>query len=265
MRYFLELAYNGTHYNGYQEQPGQPTVQRAVEGALDLVLQQPTKIVGCGRTDAGVHALQYYAHFDVETTPPDNALYRLNRVLPKDIVAYRLLAVAPDAHARFDATSRSYRYVIDAVRNPFRQDTAYHCHYAKSLDLELLQAAAVLLLDYEDFTTFCKTKTDTKTKLCDLYESHWTFEAEAQQLIYHVRANRFLRGMIRLIVGMCLNVAKGNLSLDTVREALDTQTTLKRALSAPPQGLFLLDIRYNYITPTRPTMLSTPEDQVQRP
>lgn len=249
MRYFLEFAYNGTQYSGYQEQPGQSTVQYAVEHALQIVLQQPTKIVGCGRTDTGVHALQYYAHFDAVHPLPSNFLYRLNRLFPKDIVAYRVLEVAPDAHARFDATSRSYRYIIDAVRNPFRQDTAYYCHYVKELDLERLQAAARLLLDYEDFTTFCKTKTDTTTKLCDLYESYWTVEEASQQLIYHVRANRFLRGMIRLIVGMCLNVGKGNVSLNTVRHALDTQTTLQRAQSAPAEGLFLLDIRYDYIEP----------------
>ena len=243
MRYFLEFAYDGRHYNGYQEQPNQPTVQQAVERVLELLFQVPIKIVGCGRTDTGVHALQYYAHFDAAPPLPPNFMARVNRLLPADIAVYQILEVAPDAHARFDATSRSYRYVIDAVRNPFRPHQAYYCHYVKDLDLEQLQAAAQLLLDYEDFTTFCKSRADTKTKLCDLYESYWTIDKANQQLIYHVRANRFLRGMIRLIVGMCLNVAKGNIDLETVRHALDHQQTLKRAQSAPPEGLFLLDIR----------------------
>lgn len=247
MRYFLEFAYNGAHYNGYQEQPQQSTVQQTIERVFEMILQVPTKIVGCGRTDAGVHALQYYAHFDVAQPLPTNFVYRLNRLFPADLVAYRVLEVAPDAHARFDATSRSYRYVIDTVRNPFRQNTAYYCHYARDLDLEKLQEAAQLLLNYKDFTTFCKSRTDTKTKLCDMYESYWTVEEATQQLVYHVRANRFLRGMIRLIVGMCLNVAKGNIPLETVRHALDKQQTLQRAQSAPPEGLFLLDIRYDYI------------------
>lgn len=247
MRYFLEFAYNGTRYSGYQEQPQQPTIQEAVERGLQMILQAPIRIVGCGRTDAGVHALQYYAHFDATQPLPPNFTYRLNRLLPADIVVYRVLEVATDAHARFDATSRSYRYVIDAVQNPFRQDLAYYCHSAKDLDWDGLQAAAQLLLHYEDFTTFCKSRTDTKTKLCTLHESYWTMDEATQQLIYHVRANRFLRGMIRLIVGMCLNVGQGKLALDTVRRALDEQQTLQRAQSAPPQGLFLLDVRYDYI------------------
>lgn len=251
MRYFLELAYRGTHYSGYQEQPGQLTVQQAIEQALQLILQTPTKIVGCGRTDAGVHALQYYAHFEAESPLPKNFLYRLGRLLPKDIVVYRVLEVAPEAHARFDATSRSYQYVIDTVRNPFRTDSAYYCHFAKSLDIERLQAAAKLLLEYEDFTTFCKTKTDTKTKLCALYESYWEINPIEEQLIYHVRANRFLRGMIRLIVGMCLNVGKGKVPLAMVKDALEHQQLLQHSLSAPATGLFLKDIRYDYIMPRK--------------
>lgn len=249
MRYFLELAYNGTRYSGYQEQPHRITVQGALEDALQLLLQQPTKVVGCGRTDAGVHALQYYVHFDTNNPLHPNFLYRLNRVLSSDILCYRVVEVAPDAHARFDATSRSYRYVVDAYQNPFRQETAYYCHYVHQLDIDKMQQAAQLLLQYKDFTTFCKSQTDTKTKLCDLYESYWEIDAQEQQLIYHVRANRFLRGMIRLIVGMCLNVGKGNLELSVVKEALDQKETLKRALSAPATGLFLTDIHYDFIEP----------------
>ncbi|MFK7798127.1 MAG: tRNA pseudouridine(38-40) synthase TruA [Aureispira sp.] len=249
MRYFLELAYNGTRYSGYQEQPHQVTIQGALEDALQLLLQIPTKVVGCGRTDAGVHALQYFVHFDVEKVLSSNFLYRLNRVIGNDILCYRIVAVAADAHARFDAVSRSYRYVIDLYQNPFRQETAHYCHYGNQLDIEAMQQAAQVLLQYKDFTTFCKSKTQTKTNLCTMYESYWETNQQEQQLIYHVRANRFLRGMIRLIVGMCLNVGRGKTSLAQVQEALEQKKTLQQALSAPAQGLFLTDIRYEYITP----------------
>jgi len=247
MRYFLEFAYNGTRYNGYQEQPNGTTVQGVIEDALATLLRVPTKIVGCGRTDAGVHALQYFAHFDTEATIPKHFVYRLNSILGKDIVVYRVLLVADDAHARFDATSRSYQYVINFVRNPFEQETAFYCRYGKDLDLEKMQTAAQLLLEYTDFTTFCKSKTDTKTKLCTLRRSEWHYDASKQQLVYYVTANRFLRGMIRLIVGMCLNVGKGAVALEIVQQALDEQKTLAKALSAPAEGLFLMDICYDYI------------------
>jgi tRNA pseudouridine38-40 synthase len=176
--------------------------------------------------------------------------------LSSDISCYRILPVADDAHARFDATSRSYRYVVDAFQNPFRQETAYYCHFARQLDVSKMQAAAQLLLQYKDFTTFCKSQTDTKTKLCDVYESYWEVNEAEQQLIYQVRANRFLRGMIRLIVGMCLNVGKGNIDLAVVRAALEEQQTLKRALSAPASGLFLTDIRYDFIPPRQFDLLN---------
>lgn len=248
MRYFLEFAYNGTRYCGYQEQPNGDSVQAAVEKALGTLLRVPTKIVGCGRTDAGVHALQYYAHFDAEAIPSaEDFIYKLNSIIGQEIVFYRLLAVHDTAHARFDATSRSYQYVIDLVRNPFEQETAYYCRYGDRLDIDKMQAAAQLLLNYKDFTTFCKSKTDTKTKLCDLRRSDWEWDEKEQRLIYRVTANRFLRGMIRLIVGMCLNVGKGKVSLEEVKMALEQQKMLPNALSAPAQGLFLMDIVYDYM------------------
>jgi tRNA pseudouridine38-40 synthase len=247
MRYFLELAYNGTRFCGYQEQPNGITIQAEIERALGVLLRVPTKIVGCGRTDSGVHALHYIAHFDATQVLGKDFVYHLNSLLGKDIVCYQLTEVAEDAHARFDATSRSYQYVIDLVQNPFRQETAYYCRYGKQLDIDKMQAAAKLLLNYNDFTTFCKSRTDNKTNLCDLRQSEWIFNEKEQQLVYHVTSNRFLRGMIRLIVGMCLNVGKGNISLDLVKVAMDEQKTLKTALSAPAEGLFLMDIKYDYI------------------
>lgn len=248
MRYFIELAYNGTRFCGYQEQPGNvATIQTAIEKALTILLKTPTKIVGCGRTDSGVHALQYFAHFDSDQVLKDEFVYGLNSLTGNDIVCYRVFQVADDAHARFDATSRSYQYVIDLQQNPFRQETAYFCRFGRRLEVQKMQEAAQLLLQYHDFTTFCKSRTDTKTNICDLRRSEWLFKEKEQQLVYHVTANRFLRGMIRLIVGMCLNVGKGNMPLEEVQLALDEQRTLKNALSAPAQGLFLMDIKYDFI------------------
>lgn len=247
MRYFIELAYNGTRFSGYQEQPGELTIQSTIENALGILLRVPTKIVGCGRTDSGVHALQYFAHFETDQVLTDDFTYRLNSLTGNDIVCYRVFLVKDEAHARFDAVSRSYQYVIDLVQNPFRQETAYYCRYGNRLDVEKMQLAAELLLSYNDFTTFCKSKTDTKTNLCDLRHSEWTFYEKEQQLVYRVTANRFLRGMIRLIVGMCINVGKGNMDLEAVKLALDRTETLKNALSAPAQGLFLMDIKYDYV------------------
>jgi tRNA pseudouridine38-40 synthase len=247
MRYFLELAYNGTRFCGYQEQPNQITVQSQIERGLGILLRVPTKIVGCGRTDSGVHALQYFAHFDAAKLLTKDFIYHLNSLLGKDIVCYQLIEVAEDVHARFDATSRSYQYVVDLIQNPFRQETAYYCRFGNQLDVDKMQAAANLLLDYEDFTTFCKSRTDNKTNLCDLRQSEWVFKEEEQQLVYQVTSNRFLRGMIRLIVGMCLNVGKGNMTLDDAKVAMDEQKTLKNALSAPAEGLFLMNIKYDFI------------------
>jgi tRNA pseudouridine38-40 synthase len=247
MRYFLELAYNGTRYCGYQEQPNGVTVQAVIQQALQVLLRVPTKIVGCGRTDSGVHALQYYVHFDTNQELSNNFVHKLNSVIGKDIVFYQIIKVDKEAHTRFDARSRSYQYVIDLRQNPFQQETAYYCRYAKDIDFEKMQAAAQLLLEYEDFTTFCKSRTETKTKLCDLRHSEWTLDESKQQLIYNVTSNRFLRGMIRLIVGMCLNVGKGKSSIEEVKTALENKKILVHALSAPAHGLYLMDIKYDFI------------------
>ena len=246
MRYFLELAYSGTRFNGFQEQVKGVTIQSSIETALATLLRHPTKIVGCGRTDAGVHALQYYAHFDTEQIISEDFIYKINSITGYDIVFSKLIPVHAAAHARFDATSRSYEYVIDFVRSPFRQETAFYCPYSNRLDLNKMQATAQLLLQYEDFTTFCKSHTDSKTKICKLTRSEWFFNPDTQQFVYQVTADRFLRGMIRLIVGMCLNVGKGKTNLEEVKTALENKTILTSAFSVPAQGLFLKDVRYGF-------------------
>lgn len=247
MRYFLEFAYNGTRFHGYQEQPNAYTIQAAVEKAISTLLRRPTKIVGCGRTDTGVHAIQYFAHFDSDQSLDGNLVYKLNAIIEKDIVFYNIHLVEPDAHARFDATSRSYKYYLDLQYNPFRQETAYFCNYSNKLDIDMMQQMATMLLHYNDFNTFCKTKSSAKTTLCNLQKSEWVYEASEKRLVYHVTANRFLRGMIRLIVGMSLQVGKGKVKLTTVEQALQAKAPLKEALSAPAKGLFLMDIKYPYL------------------
>ena len=247
MRYFLEFAYNGTRFWGYQAQKNGSTVQQTVEKALSKLLRCATPIMGCGRTDSGVHALQYFAHFDSATLLDQQFIYRLNNVIGPDITFQNLYPVHPTAHARFDAISRSYSYHIDFNRNPFRQETSYFCSYAARLDIQKMQTAAKLLLDYQDFKSFCKSKTDVKTTLCELRASSWHFDEKEATLTYQVTANRFLRGMIRLIVGMSLNVGKNKLSLDELTEALEKRQILPHALSAPAKGLFLRDILYEYL------------------
>lgn len=247
MRYFLEFAYNNTRFSGYQEQPNAYTIQAAVEKALSILLRTPTKIVGCGRTDTGVHAKQYFAHFDSSQSLGGNLVYQLNAIIEKDIVFYNIHLVAPDAHARFDASSRSYKYYLDLQYNPFRQETAYFCAYSNKLNITIMREMAAMLPLYQDFNTFCKTNSSAKTTLCDLRKSEWIYSPSEKQLVYHVTANRFLRGMIRLIVGMSLQVGKGKVKLATVEEALQKKIPLKEALSAPARGLFLMDIKYPYL------------------
>lgn len=244
-RYFLEFAYNGTRFHGYQIQPNGLSIQETIQKALSVLLKTETEITGCGRTDSGVHALQYYAHFDFEGALPSNLIYSLNGILKKDIVFYNCIPVHDTAHARFDASSRSYVYHIDLRPNPFRQETSYYCPFASDMDMGLMQEAATLLLNYKEFDTFCLTDNDAKTKICRLTKSEWIFNQ--WQWEFHIKSDRFLRGMIRLIVGMCLNVGKGKVSLEEVRQALDQKTALKQAWSAPASGLLLTDIIYPYI------------------
>lgn len=247
MRYFAELAYNGTRYCGWQRQPGQPSVQETLENAFGTILGMPVEVTGCGRTDTGVHARQYFLHFDFEGSFPREFLRRINRFLPPDIAIFRIFEVASGAHARFDASSRSYEYHLTTRKDPFAQHTAYFFPFADRLDPDRLREAAALLLDYEAFLPFCKTHTDVKTMRCDLRRSEWLFYPEKERLVYHITADRFLRGMVRLIVGMCLNVGAGKLHPSEVRTALDRQLRLPRSLSVPPQGLFLTDIRYPFL------------------
>lgn len=245
MRFFTTLAYRGTDYVGWQNQPNQVSVQSTLEDAFSTILNQEIAITGCGRTDTGVHAKHYVAHLDIQGALPENHLFRINKYLPKDIAIFDLYPVHATAHARFDAFSRGYEYHLTPQKDPFSTDLAFYHNLAKRIDLVALQEAASLLLDYQEFYPFCKSNTDVKTMICEMEESRW--EQQGTHLVYHVRANRFLRGMVRLIVGMCLNVGLGKLSLETVREAMEKQERMQQSWSVPPQGLYLKDIRYPYI------------------
>lgn len=247
MRYFAELAYNGARYAGWQSQPGQTTVQGTIESSLSTILNTPVAVVGCGRTDAGVHAKQFYLHFDYEGAFPPGFGRRINKFLPPDISIYRFIEVKPDAHARFDATHRAYEYHIDFRKNPFGQGMRYFFPFASDLDTQQLQRAASLLMAYQEFYPFCKSKTDVKTMRCSLRRAEWVIDKAGHRMVFHVAADRFLRGMVRLIAGMCLNVALGKLELEAVRQAMEHQTRLDKSLSVPPDGLYLTDIRYPYL------------------
>ncbi|MFK8056817.1 MAG: tRNA pseudouridine(38-40) synthase TruA [Saprospiraceae bacterium] len=260
MRYFLRLAYNGHAYHGWQRQPSSTTVQQTIEETVSLILGERIELVGCGRTDAGVHASAYAAHVDTSAKLPVQFVRRLNRMLPKDIVVMSWEDIGPTppagehgVHARFSATHRAYRYDITRLKDPFRQNTTWHYPLFDELDIDAMNAASALLMEYSEFAPFCKSNSDAKTMRCDLRRSEWvacpelvegkagTQEAE---LHYHIAADRFLRGMVRLIVGACIRVGSGQLSVEDLKHCMETQTRLPRPLSVPPDGLFLTEVHY---------------------
>lgn len=246
LRYFAEIAYKGSAFNGWQKQPHSLSIQETIEQKMSLLLGEPLEITGCGRTDTGVHASQYFFHFDWSGNFPKDFLRRLNQLLPPDIAVFRIFEVPAEAHARYDATHRAYTYYISLRKDPFGKDTRYFFPYYHRLNMDLLQEAAALLLQYQDFYPFCKSHTDVKTKRCDLRRAEWVLDETHHLLVFHIAADRFLRGMVRLIVGMCLSVAIGQMSIEEVREALEQQTRLRKSLSVPPDGLFLTEVLYLY-------------------
>ena len=243
-RYFIHLAYNGARYCGWQIQPQSPSVQGELERCLSLKLGQPVSVTGCGRTDTGVHARCYYAHFDLETPLEDceELTLRLNAFLPPDIVVFRIFEVPAELHARFDAISRTYHYQIVRGKDPFHQDDAYA--YYGPLDVELMQQAADLLRDYTDFTSFSKLHTQVKTNNCKIMEACW-LERDGL-LVFHIKADRFLRNMVRAIVGTLLEVGKGRMTLDGIRDVIEQKDRCSAGESVPAQGLFLEVVDYDF-------------------
>ena len=241
-RYFIYLAYNGKNYCGWQIQPNGRTVQQTLEEALSTVLRNPVQIVGAGRTDAGVHARLMVAHFDQEAPIADLKAFaeKLNRMLPKDISIYKLCPVRSDAHARFDATARTYKYYITLQKDPFLYDLV--CKMPGTPDFEAMNQACSVLFDYTDFTSFSKLHTDVKTNNCRIYQAEWKKEGEAW--VFTVQADRFLRNMVRAIVGTLVEVGRGKLTADGLRRVIEAKNRCSAGTSMPGHALYLVDIAY---------------------
>ena len=238
-RYFIEVSYKGTHYSGFQIQQNANSIQAEIERALIIFYKETFKLTGSSRTDAGVHAKQNFFHFDSESELEDG-VYHLNAILPPDIVVKKLFAVKPGSHSRFDAVSREYAYYIYQQKNPFLEDRAYFFPYA--INTELLQQAAKELMQHHDFATFSKRNTQAKTSQCTILNSEW--KPEGDMLTYHVTSNRFLRGMVRGMVGTMLQVGKGKISVEQFIDIIISKDCTKADFSVPPQGLFLQKVNF---------------------
>lgn len=243
MRYFIYLSYNGENYCGWQIQPNGVSVQETIEKALSTLLRVPVSIVGAGRTDAGVHARMMTAHFDSEQEITDLLLLanKLNSLLPKDIAIQKVIEVKPDAHARFDAASRLYRYYITTEKDPFLHHLKYKIY--GNPDIEAMNACAKVLFDYEDFTSFSKLHTDVKTNNCTIMLARW--EQAGNDYIFTIKANRFLRNMVRSIVGTLLEAGRGKITTDDFRRIIEAKDRCEAGTSVPGHALFLEEIEYN--------------------
>ena len=241
MRYFLELSYHGGNYHGWQKQPNAMSVQEVLEKALTTILRVPTPITGAGRTDAGVHAEQMYAHFDADAfESTDDFTHQLNRLLPWDIAIQKIHPVTADAHARYDALERTYVYEIMQRKDVFSHGLRYF--YKPALSISSMNDAAEILMDYEDFECFSKVNTDVKTFLCEIAHAKW--EETSFGYCFTISANRFLRNMVRAIVGTLIEVGQGKRSVHDVRKLIESKDRSQAGFSAPAHGLYLADIEY---------------------
>lgn len=242
-RYFIYLAYDGTNYHGWQIQPNGISVQECLMKALATFLRREIEVIGAGRTDAGVHATLMVAHFDFEGGALDVELVadKLNRLLPPDISVYQVRRVKSDAHARFDATARTYKYYITTSKNPFNRQ--YRCRIHGNLDFKRMNEAAQELFDYSDFTSFSKLHTDVRTNICRITMAEWTQVDEATW-VFTIRADRFLRNMVRAIVGTLLEVGRGKMTVQDFKQVIELQDRGKAGTSAPGQALFLVNVEY---------------------
>ena len=242
MRYFMNFSYDGTAYHGWQIQPHCITVQEQLQKALSTILRSDVEIVGAGRTDTGVHARKMVAHFDFDGLGDEGQLvYKLNRLLPRDIAVRSIEPVAEDMHARFSAKSRTYHYYVHTDKDPFLR--AYSWQVYGNPDFELMNRAASVLMEYRDFTSFSKVNTDTKTNDCTITEAHWDQMGEGQWR-FIVTANRFLRNMVRAIVGTLMEVGRHRMSIDEMRGVIEARDRQCAGDSVPGNALFLVDVRY---------------------
>jgi len=243
-RYFIRLSYNGKAYHGWQIQPNALSVQEVLNDCISKLLKQQIQVVGCGRTDTGVHARDFYAHFDLEGLIEDEEAFthKLNAFLPSDIAIRETFSVRKDLHARFDAQSRTYRYYITNRKNPFRIYDSWFVY--GELDVEQMNKAAELLYKYEDFACFSKSNTDVKTTICDIKKALWYKEEDV--LVFEITADRFLRNMVRAIVGTMVDVGKGKMSSAVFEEIIKSKDRKKAGYSVPAHGLFLENIVYDF-------------------
>lgn len=242
MRYFIHFSYDGTNYHGWQIQPNGITVQGELQHALSVLLRADTPVTGAGRTDTGVHARNMVAHFDTEATIDGGQLvYKLNRLLPRDIAVSRIVEVADDMHARFSATRRTYRYYVCTKKDPFSRNYYWHTHF--NLDFELMNTAADVLKEYDDFGAFCKSHSDVKTTLCTIYEAQWHRQADGSWY-FEITANRFLRNMVRAVVGTLVEVGRHRMSLEEFRRVIEGKKRTDAGESMPGHALFLESVEY---------------------
>ena len=243
MRYFITLSYDGTRYHGWQVQPNGISVQGELQRGLSLLLRQEVAVTGAGRTDTGVHARMMVAHFDFDGDELDvrQLAYKLNKLLPADIAIHDVRLVAPDMHARFSALSRTYYYYIHTEKSPFLRHYSCELHYP--LDFQAMNQAGAIMMEYEDFGAFCKSHADVKTTLCHVTHAQW-HQTSPSTWYFEITANRFLRNMVRAVVGTMIEVGRGRLSLDDFRKVIEGKRRSDAGESMPAHALFLVDIKY---------------------
>jgi tRNA pseudouridine38-40 synthase len=242
-RYFVELAYNGSNYHGWQVQPNAVTVQEILEKALSTYFRSNIETVGCGRTDTGVHASQFFAHFDLHGLLTLKDLNSINSLLPFDVALKRFIPVHEDAHARFDATLRSYEYHIHYQKNPFK--VGFSSLIKDQLNLDDMNQAAMYLFNYTDFSCFSKSNTQVFTNNCKIYRAKWIENQNG--LVFHIAADRFLRNMVRAIVGTMLEIGKGKMKAEAMPGVIESKSRSKAGISVPACGLYLTEVQYPYL------------------
>jgi len=242
-RYFLFLSYKGTNFHGWQIQPEAVTVQKILDNALRLILNEPISTIGAGRTDTGVHALVFCAHFDStrnNLASDEKFIFKLNRLLPPDIAVKSLKKVHPDANARYSAVSRTYEYFVNKIKDPFSDESSWFIH--GNIDISGMNGACKLLMNHSDFTSFSRLHSDNKTNICKIMSAEWT--DRGTRLVFTIRADRFLRNMVRAIVGTMIDIGFGKLDMQKFEEIIIARDRCRAGRSAPAKGLFLTDIEY---------------------
>lgn len=244
MRYFIEFAYNGKNYHGWQYQPNASSVQETLSNAVSVLLRNETELMGAGRTDSGVHAKQMFAHFDSEVNfKAEKLISKLNSYLPKDIVVFDIHQVSDEAHARFDAKKRTYEYHIHSFKDAFENEQSWYLH--QKLDLEKMNQASKMLFEYQDFQCFSKVHTDVTTFNCSIFEANW--KQDKNRIVFTISADRFLRNMVRAIVGTLTEIGSGKKNLDDLKKIIESKDRNQAGASAPAHGLFLTKVEYPYI------------------